>query len=103
MYGICRVNAYRKLTKNNENNSKNVDLLDQLFSSSATYIKREALIVYLNIKSTVNMMNHLFIMNYAKLDPLFSRSILVNKDLRKDYDKNQKKIRFLLWRLKRHI
>ncbi len=49
------------------------------------------------------MMNHLFIMNYAKLDPLFSRSIPVNKDLRKDYNKNQKKIKFLLWRLKRHI
>ncbi len=103
MYDICRVNAYRKFTKNNENNSKNVDLLDQLFSSRATYIKREASIVCLNIKSKVNMMNHLFIMNYAKLDPLFSRSIPVNKDLRKDYNKNQKKIKFLLWRLKRHI
>ncbi|WP_210376593.1 hypothetical protein [Borreliella valaisiana] len=89
------------LTKNNENNSKNVDLLDQLFSYRDTYIKREALIVYLNIKSKVNMMNHLFIMNYAKLDPLFSRAIPVNKDLKKDYNKNQKKIGFLLWCLKR--
>ncbi|ACL34590.1 conserved hypothetical protein (plasmid) [Borreliella garinii PBr] len=71
--GICCVNAYRKLTKNNENNSKNVDLLDQLFSSRATYIKRKAIIAYLNIKSKVNIINCLFIMNYAKLDPLFSR------------------------------
>ncbi len=73
LYGICCVNAYRKLTKNNENNSKNVALLDQLFSSRATYIKRKAVIAYLNIKSKVNMINCLFIMNYAKLDPLFSR------------------------------
>lgn len=60
MYGICRVNVYRKLTKNNENNSKNVDLLDQLFSSRTTYIKREALIAYLNIKSKANMMNLIY-------------------------------------------
>ncbi|WP_215538892.1 hypothetical protein [Borreliella bavariensis] len=73
MHDICRVNAYRKLTKNNENNSKNVDSLDQLFSSRDTYPKREVLIVYLNIKSNVNMMYHLFTMNYVNLDPLFSR------------------------------
>ncbi|WP_031477682.1 hypothetical protein [Borreliella garinii] len=91
MYDICRINAYRKLTKNNENNSKNLDLLDQLFSSRATYIKREVLIVCLNIKSKVNMMNHLFIMNYAKLDPLFSRSIPVNKDLKKTIIKIKKR------------
>lgn len=40
-------------------------------------------------------MYHLFTMNYVNLDPLFSRQISVNKDLRKDYNKNQKKIRFL--------
>ncbi|WP_215535765.1 hypothetical protein [Borreliella bavariensis] len=73
MHDICRVNAYRKLTKNNENNSKNVDSLDQLFSSRDTYPKREVLIVYLNIKSNVNMMYHLFTMNYVNSDPLFSR------------------------------
>ncbi|WP_223147725.1 hypothetical protein [Borreliella bavariensis] len=73
MHDICRVNAYRKLTKNNENNSKNVDSLDQLFSSRDTCPKREVLIVYLNIKSNVNMMYHLFTMNYVNLDPLFSR------------------------------
>lgn len=61
------------LQKNNENNSKNVDSLDQLFSSRDTYPKREASIVYLNIKSNVNMMYHLFTMNYVNLDPLFSR------------------------------
>ncbi|WP_187983406.1 hypothetical protein [Borreliella bavariensis] len=73
MHDICRVNAYRKLTKNNENNSKNVDSLDQLFSSRDTYPKREVLIVYLNIKSNVNMMYHLFTMNYVNSDPLFNR------------------------------
>ncbi len=37
------------------------------------------------------MMNHLFIMNYAKLDPLFSRSIPVNKDLKKTIIKIKKR------------
>ncbi|ACN53381.1 conserved hypothetical protein (plasmid) [Borreliella spielmanii A14S] len=45
MYDICRINAYIKLTKNNKNNSKNVDSLDQLFSSRDTSLKRKALIV----------------------------------------------------------
>ncbi|WP_215540851.1 hypothetical protein [Borreliella bavariensis] len=61
------------LQKNNENNSKNVDSLDQLFSSRDTYPKRAALIVYLNIKNKVNMIYHLFTMNYINSDPLFSR------------------------------
>ncbi len=69
----------QKPSKNNRNNVKNVNLTYQLFGSRAAYIKRDALVVCFGITSKVDMMYHLFTINYESEDPLFSNKYMLIK------------------------
>ncbi|WP_215538914.1 ERF family protein [Borreliella bavariensis] len=78
---------------NNENGSKNMNSIPQMFGSSITYVKRYALVGHLNIKSEVDTDADPNYNNYENENSTPNRQVSFNRkqEQKQDINYNQKK------------